>query len=208
MSGRARPFWSTTGTLSATPAVVYLPDNWKELKLDVTVPSLGQVGASYTAPAVGATNGVTTLTSYGGATSGDFTLIAFPANEIAAETTALTFDESAADVKTALVATNLFATGDITAAGGTLDATPITLTWTAVYAATVPPLILGDNGLLGGTNPIIQVRTTTVADGNGGYAYVSGSEIWTADPLGSRIDRFLYVASVTGSGSFFVSLYR
>ncbi len=209
MPDRSRPFWSVTGSLTTSPSAIYLPSGWKQLKIDVSAPCFGKTASDYTPDAVTAVSGITTLTSAGGATGGDFSLAVFMADEIIAETTALTFDESAADVKTALIATNLFATGDITAAGGTLDATPITLTWTGVYAYTVPPIALMDNNLTGGSNASIQVRTTTAAAGNGGYGYIAaGTEVWSADSRGSAADRFLWLAGQSGAATYYVTAYQ
>lgn len=207
----SRPFWSKTGALTTTPTVLFLPDGWGELKISVDALCLGQVGPSYTAPAVAAVNGITTISSAGVPTGGMFQLRVAPADsDIVALTSALTFDESAADIKTALVATGLFASGDITAAGGALP-TAVTLTWTGVYAATVPPIeVVSPHALTGGTNPSVAARTTTNPAGNGKYGYLASGvqEVWSAAMFGSKINRFLYLAAVTGTANYYITAYR
>jgi hypothetical protein len=207
--GRSRPFWSRSVSLTTTPAVVYLPNGYGEVKVAVDARSYGQLGASYTPPAVGATNGITTISSGGTPTAGTFLIRVFPSQgaDFAAvfTTSALTYDESAADVKTALISgSTMFVTGDITAAGGALPV-DITLTWTGVYAATVPPIEIVSS-VTGGT---IYQRTTTVPDGNGNYVYIAANtqERWTADSYDNRNDRFLYIATVAGTGTADVSCY-
>lgn len=210
MGERSIPFWAKTSTTSTSPVAIYLPEGWRECKVYVDVLSYVGIGKTYTPPAVAATNGITTISSSGTPTGGTFKLRAFPGDGDAFTTAALTYDESAADVKTALIAgSTWFVTGDITAAGGALP-TAITLTWTGVYAGATPPIEVVEQSLTGGTNPKIQARTTTVSDGNGGYAYVEAGtqEVWTRDAKGGAIGRYLYVAAVSGTGNYRVSLYR
>jgi hypothetical protein len=209
MAGRIRPFWSREGALATTPVAVALPPDWTTLRLFVDIASYAQLSHLYTSPAVAAVNGVSTLSTDGVPTGGTFKLKVFPYWSDAVETSALTFDESAADVKTALVATGLFATGDITAAGGALP-TAITLTWTGVWAATVPPVVVSSVALTGGANPSVALRTTTVPAGNGGYGYVEDGEVieWENDARGDARGRFLHLAAVTATGVYRVTAYR
>lgn len=205
---RSRPLWALTGALTTTPSVIHLPDNWREIKISVDALCYGQLGAAYAAPAVGATNGITTISSGGTPTGGTFRVRAYPGDsDLTALTSALPYNESAANVKTAMVATGLFASGDITAAGGALP-TDITLTWTGVYAATVPPIEIV-SAVTGGSNSRIYTRTTTVPDGNGGYGYLAANtqEVWASDGFGSKVDRFLYLATVSGAATFYLTAY-
>jgi hypothetical protein len=207
MAQRSRPYWSRTGTTSTTPAVVALPDDWREIKLWVDVASLARTGSSYTAPAVAAVDAITTLSSQGTPTGGTFTLRVHPTYGDVLTTTALTFDESAADVKSALVATGAFATGDITAAGGALP-TAITLTWTGVYAGSAPH-ITPVSAVTGGGNSTVLAKVTTAPAGNGGYGYLEATsqEVWTSNLTGGD-GQFLYIATVTSTGNYRVSCYR
>lgn len=206
MPDRSRPFWSRTSTTSTTPVAIYLPAEAKEVKIWVDADSYVGRGSTYTAPAVAAVNGITTIDTTGAPTAGTFTLTVFPGQGNEETTGALTYDESAADVKTALVALNAFETGDITAGGGALP-TAITLTWTAIYAGTAPPLIATPSLTGGGMTVIV----TTAPKGNGGYGYVEADaqEVWTLDRGGHRSapDTYLYVAALTGTGNYRVTAY-
>lgn len=196
--------WSSSGSLTTTPSTIYLPNGWKEIKVDVDAGCYGRTGSSYTAPSVAAVNGVTTIYSYGTPTAGTFVIRVFPAYGDVFTTSALTFDESAADVKTALIAgSTVFVTGDITAAGGALP-TDITLTWTGAYAGTVPPIDVVSSVTPGE----IIARTTTQAAGNGGYGYIDSVEVWSSDRDGITQDRYLYLATVSGVGTYQVTAYR
>lgn len=207
MADSSRPFWSQSASLTTTPVVLYLPNGWRDLKVEVDALSYATVGSTYAAPAVASVNGVTTLTEVGGATSGTFTLKVFPGTDLETETAAIDFDATSAEVETALSDLDMFVGGDITNAGGALDSAAVTLTWTGVYAATVPPIVLGTNSLDAGR---IQIHVTTNPLGNGGYGYVEADsqEVWTADPTGNKRDRFLYIATVASTGTAHISAYR
>lgn len=205
--GQSLPAWSRSVSLTTTPSVVYLPVGWREVKLWVDAASYAQLGTTYAAPAVAAVNGITTITTAGSPTGGTFKLRVFPNDAENALTATIAFDASAATVKTALTNTAKFASGDITAGGGAFP-TDVTLTWTGVYAATVPPLVVGDNSLTGGSNPSVLIRTTTVPLGNGGYGYVEANtqEAWEGVPYDGP-DRFLYVATVASTGTARITTY-
>lgn len=201
---RSIPFWSKTGTTSTTAAVVRLPSNWTELKVYADVLSLAQIGLTYAAPGVTAVNGIITISSAGTPTAGTFKYKVMGGGRVLATTSDLVYNESAANVKTALVATGYFASGDITAAGGALP-TAITLTLAGVYAGVVPELALVSSVTPGS----ITSRTTTAPAGNGGYAYIEATtqEVWSNDNISSRAG-FLYIAAVTGTGNYRVSAFR
>lgn len=204
---RARPFWSHSGNLSTTPVAIYLPNGWSQLKVVVDNASYGCLGPAYTAPSVADVNGITTLTLAGAPTSGTFSLAALAYDENEVETATINYNASAATIKTKLTDTGLFATGDITAAGGALDSAAVTLTWTGVYAVTVPPIRMRDNDLVGGSNAKVQVLTTTKPKGNGGYGYIINTEVWVADENGGKTERFLYLACQTGTSAYGVTAY-
>jgi hypothetical protein len=206
---RTRPIWSKTGATSATPIAVALPRDWTSLKIETDVRSFAQLGAAYTPPAVAAVNGITTLTSLGGPTGGTFQIRVLDRTGRVVETTAaIPYNESAANIKTALVALASFETGDITAAGGALP-TAVTLTWTGVWAAAAPPLEIV-NAVTGGTNARINAAITTQPAGNGGYVYVvaGAQEVWEADEGGIAGERYIYLATTTGAGNYYVSAFR
>lgn len=202
---RSLPFGSRTGVTSATPITVALPEDWSDVKVWVDVASYGGVGSAYAAPAVASVNGITTIRSLGVPTAGTFTITALPNTPASAVTVAIPYNETAANIKTALVNTGLFATGDITAAGGALPA-DVTLTWTGVYAGTVPPLYV-TSSVTGGQ---ITSLTTTKPVSNGGYAYLEATlqEMWERSDSGGAGSRFLYIATVTGAGNYRVSVYK
>lgn len=208
--------WSRTGALTTTPSTILLPNGWTELKLLVDAQSYGQLGSAYTAPGVATVNGVTTISSGGGATGGTFKILVLPrpataydgGNGYAAITAAIPYNETAANIKTALVNTGYFTSAGITAAGGALP-TAVTLTWTNSYAGTVPQLAV-QSSLTGGNNAAIRLATTTTPSGNGGYGYLEANaqEVWIADPNGSSTDRYLYLASVGASANYYITAYR
>lgn len=208
----SQPFWSQSVAITATPSVLYLPSNVSEVMVHFDVAGLVAVGNTYAAPAVSSTNAITTISSSGTPTGGVFYVVVADAGTDRSLTTALTFDDSAADLKAALIAISpaVFATGDITAAGGALP-TAITLTWTGVYAATAPLLTIVSE-VTGGSNSKISARTTTQPIGNGGYGFVAAGMALAfdvnKDKRGDKPNRFLYLATLTGSGTVKVSAYR
>lgn len=210
VSNRFRPIWGKTATgVTTTPVVIYIPDETREVGIVTTARAYMAFGDTYAAPDVTSTNFVTTISTYGTPTGGTFKLTAFPATRFAEETSALTFDDTAADIETAILALVDFAAGDTTAGGGALP-TAVTITWGGVYAGTAPPIIGSSVALTGGVNPSLRVATTTVGDGNGGYGYVEANTptIFTRgrDGFGS-LDRYVYVASISGTVDYFLTCY-
>jgi hypothetical protein len=218
---RSRPHWSRTGALTTTPIAIALPDGWTQLLIKVDVQTFAKVGKAYTPPAVTAVNGVTTIRATGAQTGGTVQILTvFGGQDYAnpARTAAIPYNESAANIKTALIASvqsgnptaTWYATGDMTAAGGPVGTADVTLTWTGVYAGTVPKLNLDSSGLTGPGPNRVDLLTTTYAAGNGGYGYIEGGTQMVIDTDGEGFsdDRFLYLASVSGTGTFYVSAFR
>lgn len=207
---RSRPIWSRSVALTTSPATIYIPDDAREIAIQADAESYACLDGAYTAPAVSSVNGVITISSIGTPTGGTFKLRANPGSGADLATSALAYNISAANVKTALIALGIFATGDITAAGGALP-TAITLTFTGVYAGTVPILVISDVDLTGGMNPSIRSRVTTLAAGNGGYGYVPADTVMvfnrTRDFRGARGDQFLHLATVSDTGTALVTAY-
>ncbi len=212
MANRSRPVWSRTGTTSTTPVAVRLPTNWSEAKVWVDVLSLGQVGLTLVAPAVASVNGTIMIWSRGTPSAGAFRIRGMREGTTTPifDTADIPYNASAAAVKSALVATGYFATGDITAGGGALP-TSVTLTFTGSYAGTVPALVILNSStanvaMTGGT---YAETVSTPAAGNGNYGYIEGmsQEVWSAD-LENTQAGFLYIASVSGTGNYRVTVYR
>lgn len=203
---RAFPFWSRSVALAdTTPASVFLPNGWGVVEVTSDVDLYVGLGNAYAAPAVASVSGVTTISSRGSPSAGTFVVGAYGGWGTTL-TGAIAFDATAATIKTAMVATGLFATGDITAAGGALPA-DVTLTWTGVYAGTVPRLYTDSTLITGGS---ISANITTQPKGNGGYVYVvaGGETEVSTDPSGSGGGSFLYLASAADVGTAYVTAYR
>lgn len=206
---RTRPIWSKTGALTTAPIGLLLPANWTQLKIEVDARAFAQLGNAYTPPAVAAVNGIHTLSLRGNATGGTFLIdVLSPVGVTVVTTAPIPYNESAANVKTALVNTGRFVAGDITAAGGALP-TDITLTWTGVLAGVIPLLQTRDS-LTGTGNPSTRLAVTTKPQGNGGYAYLAAGtqEVWEGEEAGPSGERYLYLAAVGGAGNYFLSAYR
>lgn len=105
----------------------------------------------------GGTDEVQTLTITGTPTGGTFTLT-FDGQE----TDPIDYDATAGEVQTALEALPNLTPGDVTAGGGPLPDTPVTLTFGGSLAGTDVPLIVADgSSLTGGTTPDVAVAVTT-----------------------------------------------
>jgi hypothetical protein len=218
---RSRPFWSRTGALAVAPVAIALPDSWTQVLIKVDVQSFARVGKAYTPPAVANVNGVTTIRATGAQTGGTFQLLTvFQGQDYAnpARTAAIPYNETAANIKTALIASvqpgnptaTWYATGDSTAAGGPVGTADVTLTWTGVYTGVIPRLNIDSSGLTGPGPNRVDLLTTTQPAGNGGYGYIEGGTQMVIDTDGEGFsdDRYLYIASVAGTGTYFVSAFR
>jgi hypothetical protein len=203
--------------LTTTPIAIALPDYWVQLQVKVDVQSFAKIGKAYTPPAVAAVNGVVTIRATGAQTGGAFQILTvFQGQDYAnpARTPAIPYNETAANIKTAMIASvqttnptaTWYATGDMTAAGGPVGTSDVTLTFTGVYAGTIPKLNLDSSGLTGPGPNRVDLLTTTQPAGNGGYGYIeAGATIIATDEQGYTNDRFLYLATVATTGTYFVS---
>jgi hypothetical protein len=201
---RSRPKWSRTGALTTTPVAIYLPNDWTELKILVDARCYGCLGAAYAAPAVAGVSPVITIRSLGGTVQ----MRVNPQDNTGAVLSAATaYNASAATIKTNLVGTGLFASGDVTAAGGALP-TDVTLTFAGVYTGITPKLDVL-NASITGTGSITAL-VTTEGKGNGGYGYLEANvqEVWGSDESATDRDRFLYLASIGASANYFVTALR
>ena len=142
-----------------------------------------------------AINEVQTLTSNGGATGGTFT-ISVTHSGSTQTTSALTYDESAADVQTALRALSNVGSGDVNCSGGDLDDSPITCTFVSGMAGTDVTLMTTNvTSLTGGTTPNIRVSQTT----KGGAAAVTVTETTQGNAEQSEVQTIEVTAA---SGNF------
>lgn len=205
---RSRPFWSNTNAITTTPQAIALPDGWSQLKVEVDTKSYGRLGAEYVPPSVSTVAGIYTIDSGGVPDDGTFLIRIYPFEGDLVETADIDFDATAAEIKTALTDTLLFATADITAGGGALPTT-VTLQFQGVFEGVFPMIELVHD-VSGGTNSQIRMRQTTLPVGNGGYGFLNANtqEFWEADPNGSKADRFLQIAALSGSGNVFVTAYH
>ncbi|MGH3991056.1 MAG: hypothetical protein ACRDSN_01170 [Pseudonocardiaceae bacterium] len=106
-------------------------------------------------------NEVQTVTITGSPTGGTFTLT------YSTQTTgAVAYNATASTVQAALEALSNIAPGDVTAAGGPLPGTAVTVTFTGALAGTdVTQMTASSAGLTGGTTPTVTVTTTTAGGG-------------------------------------------
>lgn len=203
---RNRPIWSRTGSLTTTPTAIALPPDWTEIRLALDARCYVKFGKDYAAPAVSGASGVITIRSLGSPSGGTWQARINPQDGSGALlTAAIAYNASAATIKTAFVNTGLFASGDITAAGGALP-TDATLTFGGVWAGALPRVEIV-NAVTGTNNPAISALITTLPSGNGGYGYgESGANVYASDL--SDKDRFLYLAAVATTANYFVTALR
>lgn len=207
MALRSKPFWSATGALAVAPVSVALPPDWTSLKIKTSVQALARTGRPYTPAAVATVPGVITIRSSGSPGSGTWQARIRPLNsDLIALTAAIPYNETAANIKTAFINTGMFATGDIVAAGGALP-TDVTLTLQGVYTGVVPSIDVNYAGLNQGR---IDALLTTAPLGNGGYGYIEAGtqDYWEENPNSDSFVRFLYLAAVTGTGTYWVTAYN
>lgn len=195
---------ATITTASASATTVWIPKNAVAILLYSSVLAKYCFDSTYAAPSATITNQVQSINTVGTPTGGTFTLLG-PFSGVA--TSALTFDESAADVKTALAALTDFDTGDITAAGGALP-TEITLTFTGVYAGVaVPVLKIGTNSLTGGTttDSLKIAQKTAVVNP---YSWIEAGSQQVIPTHGTAGTRYLHLINDSGAGAARVSFLR
>ncbi len=208
---RSRPIWSRSVSLTTTPVAVALPDGAREISISSDAAAYAQLSGLYASPGVAIVPGVISLFSSGTPTGGTFKLKVNSGGGQEETTSALTYDESAADVDAALAALTAFEAADVTTAGGALP-TAITMTFTGgVYVGVVPRLSVVESALTGGTNPQIVTRITTKPLGNGGYGYVPANTVMvynrTGDMRGAGGDQFLHLATIASTGTALVTAY-
>lgn len=108
-------------------------------------------------PTSAGTNQVTTLTETGTPTGGTFKLTVG-----GQETSALNFNATAAEVKTALAAlSTVGGAGNLDTAGGALDSAPITITWKAALMEQLVTVTVTSPALTGGTAPVVTPTIST-----------------------------------------------
>lgn len=117
------------------------------------------------APTAG-TNAVQTVTITGTPTGGSITL-----TYEGRTTAAIAFDAAASAVQAALIALDVFASGDVVGSGGPFPDSAVVLTFGGNYAKVPVSVITATSALTGGTSPAVSVAQTTpgvAASGRGG----------------------------------------
>lgn len=187
-----------------------VPSSAREAKVIASVKSRAVPGTDAATPPGASVNEVQRIVTTGTPTGGTFTLSIFGKT-----TGTIARNASAATIKTALEAINLFASGggDISASGGALP-TAVDLTFTGNYAGMDLPLMTADYALLsGGTLPTVVVTEQTKGTRYGGAVLQAGTEeiwqlAWYRQGSGSDQDAVIWVKTVSGSGTIDVSFYR
>lgn len=195
---------ATITTASATITDIWIPRWATAVQIYTSVLAKYALDTTKVGGTATITNQVQAINTAGTPTGGTFTLLG-PFTGVA--TSALTYDESAADVKTALVALADFDTGDITAGGGALP-TEITLQFTGVYAGVTLPIIqIGTNSITGSTDnaPLRITEKTAVVNP---YAWI---EAGTQQVIPTKSDvgnRYLHLVNDSGAGIARVTFLR
>lgn len=208
---RSRPIWGRSVGMTTTPVAVAVPDGAREISIQADAACYARLGGQYTPPGVATVDGVISIFSGGTPTGGTFKLRVWSNGGQEETTAALPYNESAANIRTALGNLTAFNTGDITAGGGALPTT-VTLTFTGgVWVGVLPRLVVVDQALTGGTNPSIVARPTTLAAGNGGYGYVPANTVIVYNRMddlrGGSGDQFLHLATLSSTGTALVTAY-
>jgi hypothetical protein len=112
-------------------------------------------------------------------------------------TTAIPYNATAAQVRTALEALSTIGAGNVTAAGGPHPGTAISVTFTGTLANTnVAQMTASSAGLTGGTSPAVAVTTTTAGGaetGTGGTETARGHLLNDRQVrAGKHVDAALY----------------
>lgn len=197
------PIWTKTGTLpaSSAPISLFLPIDARVIEVETAANAYFAFGDKFdTFTSFTAVDEIQTLTVSGDPTGGTFTLGAFDE-----ETTALTFDESAADVDTALEV--IFGSSQVVSAGGALP-TAITVTFSGTHYAGsgMPRLSIVTNSLTGGRNPRPNIEVTTA--GKTPYATATANVLKSL-AVDRRTYPFLFIGQASSSGAAYtVNVYR
>lgn len=198
------PFWRKTGATSTTAVAVALPVGCRAVKVWVDVASLVAVGKTGATPSTAATNAVQSLVLPGSPTGGTFKLTE-PFSRI--ESAAINFNDNAAAVQTAINNLTAIGASGVATGGGPLPGTAVTITFSgARFAGTPVPLLIPTSfALTGGTNPRVNIATTTAGDNPYAYLEANTQDIYDLDPDEAP---FVYIATVTGAGTYRLSALR
>lgn len=197
-----RPIGRASGFLTTAEAKIAIPVGTREIKLYAS--TLTKVGIGPSSSLTADVAQVQTITK-GDATGGTFTA------SFQGQTTGnLTYDESAADVQTALRALSSVGSAGVSCAGGILTSNPITVTMVAPHLEGNQPLITIDGtNLTGGVSADSRTPTvaiTTAAVVNRGYIEAGSQEVYQVrDATAASDDAYLFLAAVAGTGTYRVT---
>lgn len=195
----AAPRHRASGKLTTATAIVPIPADTKAVIVYASI--LARVGAGSSATPAASVQEQQTITA-GDATSGNFTL------GFQGQTSGnLTFDESAADIVTGLVALSSIGAAGVTASGGALGTAPVVVTFAAgILDGDQPLLVATSVDLAGGASAssmlptIAQTRaavTTTAYVEAGGVLRFAVAET----------DSYVYIAAESGTGIYRVGFF-
>lgn len=196
----SRPIGKTAGLVSTAELRIPIPADAAQAIIYAS--TLCEAGVSTSSSLTGETVQVQTITA-GDATGGTFTAT------FQGQTTGnLTYDESAADVQTALRGLSTVGSSGATCAGGALNSAPITVTWDGTVLAGDQPLITIDGtNLTGGVSASTRVPTvavTTAAVTRRGYIEAGDRLIIDLDRT-NTVDAYLFLKAISGTGTYRVS---
>ena len=123
------------------------------------------------APSAG-TNAVQTVTITGTPTGGSIRL-----TYEGRTTGAIAYNASAADVQAALIALDVFASGDVVGSGGPFPDSAVVLTFGGNYAKQPVSAITASSSLTGGTSPAVSVAQTTAGVAASGRGAPKGARL-------------------------------
>lgn len=149
----------------------------------------------------GGTDEIQQVAVTGTPTGGSFTLT------FSGQTTAaIAYNATASTVQTAIAALSNVGTGKVTAAGGPLPGTPVTVTWKQTLGKADQPAMTFANSLTGGTSPtpVITTPTPGVAPTKTINLAAGIPAIWTinsiaANPFSANLTT-VYVTNATANG--------
>lgn len=135
---------------------------------------------------IGGTPEVQTITVTGTPTGGTYTL-----TYSGQTTTAIPYNATAAQVKTALEALSNIGYGDLSTGGGPHPGTAITVTWTGYEPGFDAPLMTATGSFTGGTTPAVAVATTTAPSTTTTVSAVSiPSQVYALAAAGAEVPEF------------------
>jgi hypothetical protein len=135
---------------------------------------------------IGGVNEVQTITITGTPTGGSYTLT------FDGETTsAIAYNATAADVRTALEALSNIQSGQVTVAGGPHPGTAITVAFGGQYEHTDVPQMTAIGSFTGGTSPAVAVTTTTTSSLDGTVSGITvNSQVYDNAAAGAALPGF------------------